>query len=500
MIVLSSHRQRLALVLILGLVLRLAFFLPHRQTGDALGIYLAAAHDILAGDYRPGVEYEYAGYASMRLGVILPAALLLKVFGYALPPLALYPLLCSLLTLALIYSLALRVEARFPHAAILAGGMGAFYPLLVTQAPLLLADTPKAFYSTAALLFFLRSREKDWRGWDGLLCGIFLGLAYSCQLGAFFLIPGAVGWLAWRREFRLRQGYILLGIGIAVALETLFLSLAAGQLTLSLLAHLRAAQDAAVSTAYRQTYFPGWSRYFPGFLGGLLDPTNPYFALHGLGGWFALAAVLWALRQRDELLVLMVCLWSSDLFILNFSPVLSPETRYLSSGIPPLCALSGAFLACLWERRRRLATGAMGLLAISSLVGCTLYRLTYQATEEANAAAMAWIRDYPFLAEEGVAATHTLVWVIRYGLQYKTEVEHLRQGSPLPGEIPRYIVCFFNGYFSPRDLPPELEAYSLRVVARKEVGFPELERMAGFLTPKIGFSGELVLFAVERAG
>ena len=67
------------------------------------------------------------------------------------------------------------------------------------------------------------------------------------------------------------------------------------------------------------------------------------------------------------------------------------------------------------------------------------------------------------------------------------------QGKEIEGEIPRYVVCFFNGYFAPGDLPGRLRPAEMQVIGRKKVGVPLAGELLGRFAPRIGFDGEVVL-------
>ncbi|MDP6775891.1 MAG: hypothetical protein QGI83_03905, partial [Candidatus Latescibacteria bacterium] len=73
----------LGLVLGLALLYRLVFWLPSWQPGDALGSYAFSAHKILTGEYAPGAQYTFEWFSGIRLGVVVPAALLVGLIGYS---------------------------------------------------------------------------------------------------------------------------------------------------------------------------------------------------------------------------------------------------------------------------------------------------------------------------------------------------------------------------------------------------------------------------------
>lgn len=479
----------LALVLGLALAIRLSFFLPHYQASDVLKSYAPTGHQILTGEYQPGAEYDYVWFSPIRLGVVVPVAALTELFGYSLPHLSIYPLICSILTLLFVYGIGLRLERQFPHAALLSVLFAALYPLLVTQAPQMLPDTPRTLFATAAVYFFVRSRENDYDRFNLMACGFAIGLSYLCQIQVFFLLPGVAVWLVFRREVRVRQLYALVGIAIAILLETVVLSIASGQLFLRLSALFASAQD--VDDVW--VHYPGISRYIPGYWEAFVSPGTSYFVLHGVSGWIGMAAVIWAFAIRQPLLLLLALCWVSDSAVLNFSPMPSIETRYLLAGIPLLCVLAGALLARMMPNRAFSVIAAIMLL-VSSMGGSWLYRMTYVATSDAYESAASWLDAYPALREGRLYVTPTLEAFVRHAAEYDIDLVYSKAGGDYAGAPPEYALCLFTGYYAREDLPDQVCTCSMEPLERLQTGSPELTRLMGRYRPKIGFEAELVLY------
>ena len=482
----------LGIILLMGLILRLAIWLPHRQQSDLFGAYVPTANQIMEGEYRPGDNYEFKQFQFYRLGVSLPTAFTLRILGNSIPPLAFFPLLCSMLTLFLIFRIGLRFEERFPHAAALSCAFGAAYPILVTQAPLMAPDTIRTLFSTAAFLFFLRVCERGYDFKNLFLCGVAFGLSYLCQIAIFFMLPGLFLWLIWQREIGIRHLAILLGMILVGSLETLFFSLESGHFFLRLAALFDSLRDPLVSD-YVEANFPGISRYIPGFFAIYLSPTSPYFILHGLAGWVSLIALGWALKRKDKLLSLFAFCWLSEIFIFNFSPSPSVEARYLLAGIPLLCLLSGAFLAQFTHRGKG-AYILWGLLLISGISGSVLYRTAYLATNDANKSALALAEKYPFLRHESIGATYNLVNILEFNWEYEKKITSFGYRDAEGGQLPEYLVCLFNGYYDFADLPDRIKERPLTVVEKVRTGYPVLATSGFFPAPKIGFAAEVVVY------
>ncbi|MEO0294170.1 MAG: glycosyltransferase family 39 protein [candidate division WOR-3 bacterium] len=118
-----------------------------------------------------------------RLGMVLPLALLYKIFGYNEIGFTLYPLFCSLITCSLIYFASLKLWGR--SSAIFASLLWATYPLQIVFDTQLSPSDQHATCVIAAFFFYfyaITEGENDSSRWKKILflilSGIFIGLGW----------------------------------------------------------------------------------------------------------------------------------------------------------------------------------------------------------------------------------------------------------------------------------------------------------------------------------
>jgi len=138
-------------ILALGLVLRLRF-VTGVVFNDDLG-YAQSALDLLNGHLRMG---EWPGGQS-RIGLIAPVALSYWLFGPSETSTLLFPWLCSLASIALVFGLASWFADE--RAGLIAAFVWAVFPLDIQAATALLPDGPVTLLAAAAVWCFLRAAE-----------------------------------------------------------------------------------------------------------------------------------------------------------------------------------------------------------------------------------------------------------------------------------------------------------------------------------------------------
>ncbi len=178
------HLFIILILLLLCLNLRLVNFVGIGTNDDIAYIQNARA---LAQGHNPLAGFDQCGF---RLGMVAPLALLYKVFGYNEIGFSLYPLICSLITCALIYLTASRLWGM--GAAIVASLLWIAYPLQIVfdtqlspsnqQATCVAAVLLLYFYAAAGKTSSSISRFNFLLKWREpvllILCGVFLGLAW----------------------------------------------------------------------------------------------------------------------------------------------------------------------------------------------------------------------------------------------------------------------------------------------------------------------------------
>lgn len=187
-----AQRHRDALVLALGaLFVRIAFF-SGCWTWDQFA-YAADAYRLLVpAPTMPLMPDGWAGWteASTRWGIQLPAAAAFAVFGVGDASAALYPMLCSIGNVVVVYALAR--EAAGPSAGRIAAAIQCVFPLDVAYATQLMTDVPISFWLSLACLLLLRSGRLPASRRAAILsiaAGACFAMAYGLKFVALLTAP-----------------------------------------------------------------------------------------------------------------------------------------------------------------------------------------------------------------------------------------------------------------------------------------------------------------------
>jgi 4-amino-4-deoxy-L-arabinose transferase-like glycosyltransferase len=168
----------LFIILVLGLLLRIIFFCG--MTASDPFAYFLNAYKILCGTYRlQGVNWYYG----FRYLMIFPAALFFSIFGIHGISAALWPLICSLSTIVLIYKIGEECIDR--ETGLLAAFFLSFYPLNVIYSTILLPDVIVSFFSGLSFYFCVMGRKKG-----SALYYLFSGIMVCCTY--FTRIPAVI--------------------------------------------------------------------------------------------------------------------------------------------------------------------------------------------------------------------------------------------------------------------------------------------------------------------
>jgi hypothetical protein len=193
----------------------LQFWLPYYLPGDVLNYFNAWDIYVDRGIGNP--------MHAVRLGMILPLALLRWLSGDGHMWNAMYILAASLGTVYLSYHLACGWAGR--AAGCLAGLTMALVPMEIVYGTVLLPDAPLSFLALASFACLVQAQQaKDKMQWQWVLAaGCLLGVAYTCKVTALFLLlPAVLQVFFLRRQLRL---VVIFGAAVAwvIAVENLLL-------------------------------------------------------------------------------------------------------------------------------------------------------------------------------------------------------------------------------------------------------------------------------------
>ena len=155
-------------------------------------VYLVEAYKFISG------TYEAPTYiAQLRIGTILPIALMFKLFGVNSYTIFMWPLIASLINIVVIYLISFQLLGR--RLALLAALCGAFFPIDIYMGGRAMTETPLTLMLSLSVLFYLSAFKNEYQNKKMvfyLLAGFFVGLAalnkHPAILIFFFFIVHSV--------------------------------------------------------------------------------------------------------------------------------------------------------------------------------------------------------------------------------------------------------------------------------------------------------------------
>ena len=370
-------------ILAVGLVLRLVFFTGIVGSDDLT--YCFDAYALFSGTYR---EYLllHPTPGHLRTGLLIPVALFFSLFGVSELSSVLYPLLCSLGNIVLIFYLGRMLFDQ--RVGFLAASLYAVFPLEVVFATQLLPDLPMSFFMGLCILFFLKGERSSagpgtWANYA--LAGVFLGAGYLVKVTAvpllvLFLVVYLVVYALLRLRFRVEYLLVPAGLLLVLLCEMTFFYWQSGDPLLRLHSMLGTASSTPDPDFLAKAGLSVvWYRNLFVYIREMSDPAG----LFGLFSWGAILAASYLLYRRVRSAAIPA-LWAGVMFLylcfgtLSFSAYifLPASARYLlPMTIPSLLLLSAALRQLSIPGRRVLVPGVLALLVLLSLGDLYVYSL-----------------------------------------------------------------------------------------------------------------------------
>lgn len=374
----------LAGVVFLAWALRALFYTGFFGSDEVT--YVETAANIATGDWRAS---NYIG--ATRYGMNLPVALFIYLFGLSEASANLWPLLCSIGEVAVVFIMARWLWRT--RVAVLSALLLALLPLHVHFAGRMMADPPLAFFLTVSVALLLRAAySKNWLMFvaAGLAWG---GVFWVKESVALMYAPVFVMLGIYCNRLNTRLLWLLAGMGLAVAANCVLMYFVADNPMHVFVVMKRAVvKIAGIATLSESPWF--YLRYL------FMDIRHTF-----LLGFLALAGiVLYAKRflqdkkadPGTQFVVLWVLLLVGmfSLAVVSFSPVrlVMKQTNYMLIFVGPVALLAGWFLAGLQHR----IFVPVSLLTVSgSLVLAALEQQSIAVFTANSKAAYALLRDQP---------------------------------------------------------------------------------------------------------
>ena len=216
---------KLFLIVIIGLFIRVYYFVGLNWSDDVYYVYLA--HQVLEGEFKP------SHMTSLRLAMIFPLAFFFKIFGYSQISGVLYPLICSIGNIILAYILAKLVLGE--KAGLISALIMAFYPLDVNYATWIMPDVPLSFFHGLSVYLFLLG-EKNRSSFKMILSGIFVGISYLLKYSGLLILIFFACYIFIRfliyRKFEIFYLYSIFGLLIVFFVEGIYYYFSVGDFLL----------------------------------------------------------------------------------------------------------------------------------------------------------------------------------------------------------------------------------------------------------------------------
>jgi len=334
----------LIIVLLFALGLRLAFFTGVNTSDDA--VYYNSMHDILTGNFKPG------WVMTLRIMLLYPVAFFFWLFGINNFSAGLWPLICSLGTLVIIYKIG---EMMFnKKVGLLAAFLFSFYPLEVIYGTRLTADVPTEFFVVLSIFLFSKGLKKK-NSIHFFAAGVAVGLSYLVkELGLLifvFYLAYIIFDVLKKRKINWNYFFIFLGFLSVLALEGLFYYSTTGDFLQRF--HESVKTYGATSNYWGKGIQPiDALTFYPPAMLNLADYyPSPNTRIYGFLFYFVIIAAIYFLIKKEKKSYILI-LWLVSLFLylqigtrsISHYLIFGKEMRFLTLISSPSLILVAAFL------------------------------------------------------------------------------------------------------------------------------------------------------------
>ena len=378
-------KYELLFILILAAFLRILFFVGV-QLGDDIA-YLGYVNDLLNGNFRlPANHWE------TRVGLIVPVYFFSKVFGLNEYGMAIFPFLCSLINVFLIYRISERLFNR--KIAVISAVLLSFFPLELYYSTSVYPTVPLSTMCGLSAYLLMKNRDEK-RNLQYFWSGLFLGLAYLIHdIGLFFGLFLILQVIFLTSGQKIRRVIMLsLGLLLVVALETGAYSILAGNPLYRINVETRtislnSPKDSADASTMQDK---GWSSFLKDAESQVLRGNNfwiePLLTLttqqeFGLYYYIIIPVTFYFLARRKKIEgVNLMLLWLIPVILYLFYGSVSPFEyrplrrwpRYFSLvSIPGIILISVLLEEFLVSSKKVIASLLFFLLILSSLLIVTV--------------------------------------------------------------------------------------------------------------------------------
>jgi len=378
----------LAIVLVGAAAVRAIFYTGFFGSDEVT--YVDAAMSAANGSW-PNSTY----IGAIRLGVNLPIAAAISIFGTSEPAVASWGFVCSVVEVAAVYWFGNRTMGR--PLAVVASLVLALLPLHVHLAGRIMADPPLALFITATFVLLFEAQQRQ-SNLLYLLAGVCAGLTFWIKEAALIFVAVPVLWAVVRRDAFRGWAWFFGGLAALVAGNFASMWVLSGNPM-----HLLSSVGASLGrydalAAQGNADYSSAALYYPDYL--FLRVWHTWL----LGYFAVLGIVTAALRIRrntpDAATLRYLLVWAVglvgifSLMIVSVSPLrfIPKQTNYMTIFLAPLSVLAGIGLLALRPIARSLG---LSIYVLGALVLCALEQQTIYTFTANSRTALVFAGEHP---------------------------------------------------------------------------------------------------------
>ena len=471
-----SLTKRLYELLPLFLLLLVAAFLRIWLSSGVEGsddvVYLNEAYKIFSG------IYEVPTYvANLRIGTILPIALMFKLFGVNSYTIFMWPLIASLINIVVIYLISFKLFGR--RTALFATLCAAFFPLDIHMGGRAMTEASLTLMLSISVLFYLlgyREEVQRKRAFFCVMSGLFVGLAYLNKHPAILIFFFFLTHSILARNSLLHLIYMLTGSFVVFVFENIYFGLITGD---PLFMVQKVLTVFGLSDGIRRISFPNTSlTYYLYYTLVSLQHVGLYFYLSMAGlahSFFSKSHI----EPNHASGVRFLMTWGlSMVFIMTFLPTnLNPlsfipkQTNYMMMFCVPFIILSGYSLSLI--RRKQLMYAAVVILCSTSIFCAYFQKNTIKSHSHNTEAAFEHIAKHPdSVLITGEFNTH---YCIIYNILQKQKIEYRFFDEIINGRIDKALYKYQKKSGDDQQLMDDIRTYD-KVLVLYDVRMAERQK------------------------
>ncbi len=418
----TAERRRdiglLLAILVLAAFLRILFKSGVEGSDDV--VYLNEAYKIYSG------QHTLPTYiAQLRLGNILPIALMFKIFGPSEFTLFLWSLIASIANIFVIYLISKELFGKQP--AILASFSAVFFPLDIHMSGRAMAETSLTLMLTTSVFFYFLGYKRQGQRKAILfymLSGVFVGLAALNKHVAIFVLFFFVIHCVINKTSVFNLLYLILGGFLVFIIENVYLYMVSGD---SLFLYHMFSNVLAVNRQHFLTHENAPLTYYLYYMLISIQHVGLYFylALFGLAYAFLKKKNV---PVNDTAGVKFLLLWGLSLVgVMTFLPFsirpllfLPKQATYMMMFSVPFVIIGGYSLSLIPKKGIQYAL--ILILCSTSLFCAYFQRNTIKSHAHNTEAAFQYIAKYPgALLVTGEYNTH---YCMVYNMLHKQKIAY----------------------------------------------------------------------------